>query len=196
MIAGVLLAAGAARRFGSNKLLVPLADGTPMALAAARRLKAALPYAAAVIRRGDSTLARWLSEAGLLVVPCARAPQGLSASLRCGIEATAAADGWLIALADMPFVRVETLARLAAALAAAAAEGPGAIVAPVYRGRRGHPVGFDRCYRAALSALQGDRGARALLERHAAQLRLIEVDDPGVVLDIDRPAALPEIMLS
>jgi molybdenum cofactor cytidylyltransferase len=193
MIAGILLAAGAARRFGANKLLVPLPDGTPMALAAALALKAAVPHSAAVIRRGEHELASLLGEAGLLVVPCARAEEGLSASLRCGIEATAEADGWLVALADMPFVKVETIARLAAALAEPR---PAAIVAPLYRGQRGHPVGFARRYRAELAALDGDEGARVLLERHRERLHLVEVDDPGVVLDIDRRAELDALMLS
>lgn len=186
MIAGILLAAGAATRFGANKLLHPLADGTPMAIAAARPLQSALPFSLAVIRREDRELARRLSEAGLHVVPCARAAHGLSASLACGIEAAAAASGWLIALADMPFIQPETIRALAAAL-----EDGAALVAPQYLGRRGHPVGFDRRFREALLSLTGDQGARELLVRHAAALRLIPVEDRGVILDIDRPDELP-----
>lgn len=186
MIAGILLAAGAATRFGANKLLHPLADGTPMAIAAARPLQSVLPFSLAVIRRQDRELARRLSEAGLHVVPCARAAQGLSASIACGIEAAAAASGWLIALADMPFVQPETVRLLVAAL-----EDGAAIAAPEYLGRRGHPVAFSRRFRAELLSLSGDQGARELLVRHAAQLRRIAVADRGVILDIDRPEELP-----
>lgn len=191
MIAGILLAAGGATRFGANKLLHPLADGTPMAIAAARHLQSALPFSSlAVIRREDRELARRLSETGLHVVPCARAALGLSASIACGIEAAAAASGWLIALADMPFVRPKTIRMLVAAL-----EEGAAIVAPRYHGRRGHPVAFSRRFRAALLSLTGDQGARELLVRHAAELRCIAVADPGVILDIDRPDELPAHVL-
>ncbi len=186
MIAGILLAAGAATRFGANKLLHPLADGTPIAVVAARRLRSVLPFSLAVIRREDHELAQRLIEAGLQVVPCARAAQGLSGSIACGIEAAAAASGWLIALADMPFVQPETIRALAVAL-----EEGAALAAPEYQGRRGHPVAFHRRFREALLSLTGDQGARELLVRHATQLRRIAVADRGVILDIDRPDELP-----
>ncbi len=62
------------------------------------------------------------------------------------------------------------------------------LAAPVYHGQRGHPIGFARRFRAALAALDGDRGGRDILAQHSHELRLIEVDDPGVLVDIDRPA--------
>ena len=65
------------------------------------------------------------------------------------------------------------------------------IVAPAYRGERGHPVGFAAALRDELLACKGDEGARSLIKRHHAEIRLLAVDDPGVVFDIDRREDVP-----
>lgn len=184
-IAGVLLAAGRGRRFGAPKLLAPLADGTPLGLAAAHHLRAALPEVVAVVHPEDRELARLLAAAGMRVVACADAEAGMGVSLAAGVSATADADGWLITLADMPYVTVDSVRLLGQALADGAA-----LVAPCYRGQRGHPVGFSAEFGPALRALQGDRGARDLLARHADRLQCLEVDDPGILRDVDTPADL------
>jgi molybdenum cofactor cytidylyltransferase len=85
----------------------------------------------------------------------------------------------------MPYVRPETIAKIAAALAAGAP-----IAAPTYRGERGHPVGMSAQFRGALQALRGDEGARSVLKQNADLVQLIDVDDPGVCRDIDTPADL------
>lgn len=187
--AGVLLAAGRGRRFGGQKLLVPLADGTPLGVAAARRLRAALPEVVAVVHPADRELARLLAAAGARVVACADAEAGMGVSLAAGVGATADADGWLIALADMPYIRADSIRLLGQALTDGAA-----LVAPCYRGERGHPVGFSAEFGPALRALQGDRGARDLIARHADRLQCLEVDDPGVLRDIDTPADLEAVI--
>jgi molybdenum cofactor cytidylyltransferase len=80
----------------------------------------------------------------------------------------------------MPAIRPATIQAVAEALAAGTP-----LAAPVYRGERGHPIGFARRFQAELAALEGDRGGRDILAQHANELRLIEVDDPGVLVDID-----------
>jgi len=185
VIVGILLAAGGARRFGSDKRLHPLADGTPMALGAARTLKAALPASYAVVADDDAELAGRLQAAGIGIVRCAHSARGMGASLACGVRALPDADGWVIALADMPFIEVASIRAVAGRLAAGAA-----LAAPVHAGRRGHPVGFAREYGDALRALDGDRGARDLIERDRARLALIPVADAGVLRDVDTPVAV------
>ncbi len=184
-ICGILLAAGASRRFGSDKLLHPLADRTPIAVAALANLRAAIPHVIAVVRPGVTLLENRLSEAGATVVLCTDADEGMGRSLATAVSVSGAAGGWVVALADMPYIRPETITKIAAALSAGAP-----IAAPAYRGERGHPVGLSAQFRGELEALRGDEGARALLNQNAHLMQLIEVDDPGVRRDIDTPADL------
>ncbi len=194
-IAGILLAAGRGSRFGGDKLIAPLheaahgvAAGTPIGVAAARNLVAALPESIAVVRRGDDALSALFRLAGIRIVECANADDGMGASLACGVRATADADGWVIALADMPWIAPSTIAKVVQALVAGAG-----IAAPMHRSRRGHPVGFARRHYAGLAALTGDEGARNVIQRNAAGLTVVDVDDPGVLRDVDRPADLAEM---
>jgi molybdenum cofactor cytidylyltransferase len=184
---GLLLAAGRGTRFDpqgqQNKLLAPLADGTPVARAAAHAMLAVLPRVIAVVRPGAETLAHLLNEAGCEVVFAAEAERGMGASLAAGVHASADADGWVVALADMPWISPTTIEAVARELDLGAT-----IVAPLHDGRRGHPVGFGAVHGEALAALDGDVGARDLLTSSA--LTTIAVDDPGVLADIDTPGDL------
>jgi molybdenum cofactor cytidylyltransferase len=184
-IVGILLAAGAGTRFGSDKLLHRLADSRPLAVAAAQRLRAACPLVLAVVRPNHEALARQLAAAGCQIVSCPQADHGMGHSLAAGVQAAAAADGWLVALADMPFIAASSHQAVLAALYTGAS-----LAAPDYAGRRGHPVGFASEWFADLTALSGDQGAKAILEKHRQQVMLCPVDDPGVIRDIDRPADL------
>lgn len=185
MIVGVLLAAGAGARFGGGKLVAPLEDGTPVGVRSARVLQSSVDRVLAVVRPGDAPLEAILRAEGLEVVPFPGAGKGMGASLAFGISSAPAADGWVVALADMPFVRPETVAAVVRALRAGAA-----IVAPAFRGRRGHPVGFAATLFADLVRLEGDAGARSVLVRHEPEVVLLECDDSGVVRDVDEPSDL------
>src|SRR5215831_8668239 len=137
-IRGVLLAAGYSRRFGSNKLLQPLPAGSqnagvPVALASARHLVEALPDPVAVVRPRAQKLGKMLRDAGCTTVVCRNAAEGMGVSLAAGVRAAEDALGWVIALADMPDLRPDTIWRIANALHEGAA-----IAAPSYRGERGH----------------------------------------------------------
>ena len=184
-VTGILLAAGDGRRFGGQKLLHPLPGGEPIGVVAARNLIAAVPDAVAVVRPGDSELADTLSAVGMQIIENPAALDGMGTSLAAGVGAAASAAGWLVALADMPWIRPATMVALAGALYTGAV-----LVAPTHRGRRGHPVGFAARWRGRLDALEGDQGARYLLARHAGELVLQPTSDPGVLLDVDRPVDL------
>ena len=186
-IVGILLAAGAAHRFGSDKLMHRLADGQPMALVAATKLRPACDRVVVVLRSEDHPLARLLAEIGCEIIACPEAEGGMGHSVAAGVRATADAAGWLVALADMPFIRPASHRAVAAALRAGAS-----LAAPQYQGRRGHPVGFAQPWREALCALTGDRGGRDIVAAQRAQFVPCPVDDPGVLTDIDRPEDLPD----
>ncbi|MBK9953487.1 MAG: nucleotidyltransferase family protein [Candidatus Competibacteraceae bacterium] len=182
---GLLLAAGWSRRFGADKLLQPLADGTPIGLAAARHLRAALSDTLVVVN-ADNEWARLLVQDGFSVTICPRARDGMGNSLAWGVEQTARASAWIVALADMPFIQPATIRRVADAI-----DHETALAAPVFQGKRGHPVGFGRAYAEELKQLTGDEGARAILRRHQRSLNGLPCEDPGVLADINAPADLP-----
>lgn len=190
MPTGILLAAGFSRRFGeNNKLLHPLADGRSIALAAAQNLIQALPTAIAIVRPENHELAEVLMAAGLQVFICGEHEQEMAYSLAAAIRyssAFAESDtGFVIALADMPYIRPETILAVANALTSGAS-----IVVPAYQNQRGHPVGFAAKFRNELEALRGDEGARSILKRHQSEVSTLECDDAGILADIDTPSDL------
>lgn len=187
-IVGILLAAGQGSRFGGGKLLAALGDGTPVGVQSLRRLHSVLDEVVAVVRSEDDALAERLSAEGVRVERCPDARDGMGTSLAHAVRASADADGWVVALADMPLIDPRTIAQVADAL-----RGGALIAAPTYRGQRGHPVGFAGSLGARLAALSGDAGARDVLRSEADALTLIEVADAGVLADIDTPQQLHEV---
>ena len=187
-LVGILLAAGSGVRFGGDKLLAPLRDGdagAAVGVTACRNLIAAVPEVVAVVRPGDAPLAAALAAAGARVVECAQAADGMGASLACGVRAAPDADGVIVALADMPWIAPATIQRIAAAL-----ESGAPLAAPFHAGQRGHPVGFGRTCRAELAALGADEGAKSVVAGHRDALVRIDVDDPGILRDVDTPQDL------
>lgn len=185
-VAAILLAAGSASRFGSDKLLHLLPHGVPIAAQAARHLRAAFETdVIAVVRPEADALADLLRKEGCEVVPCEHAADGMGASLACAVRAAGAADAYLVALADMPFIRSSSIAAVRAELLKGSP-----LAAPYFRARRGHPVGISSRFREELAGLRGDEGARQLLAVHAADIVKVPVGDPAVLRDIDTPGDL------
>ena len=185
---GILLAAGAGVRFGGGKLLAKLPDTADVAVGArsCENILAVVHDVIAVVRPGDMALEKCFVDAGAQVSVCAAASSGMGSSLAHGVRVAAAAgaDAVLIALGDMPWIRRDTITIVAAALAAA-----DQIVVPRYGGKPGHPVGFGRSHFPALSHLRDDQGARDVIAS-AGAVRWIDVDDPGILIDIDTPEQL------
>jgi molybdenum cofactor cytidylyltransferase len=186
---GILLAAGHSQRFGADKLMHPLASGlsmTPMACISAAALQRVLPKTIAVMRPDQHSLIKQLAAQGIQTITLAQTHGGMGLSIAAGIAAANDAQGWIIALADMPFIQPATIAQVLAAL-----KNGSPIAAPVYQGMRGHPVGFSASFGAALRALQDNAtGAQDILHRHAADIELIDCNDQGVLTDIDTPEDL------
>jgi molybdenum cofactor cytidylyltransferase len=115
-IVGILLAAGASRRFGADKLSHSLPEGDLVAVRACRALLAGTDAVLAVVRPGNGELAARLQAEGAEVRICAEAEQGMGASLAFGVRACPEAAGWLVALADMPWIAPATIRQVADAL--------------------------------------------------------------------------------
>jgi molybdenum cofactor cytidylyltransferase len=188
-VVAILLAAGSATRFGSDKLLHALPHDVPIAIQAARHLRAVFEEDIfAVIHPEAKELSDLFRREGCKVVVCENAAEGMGASLACAVRAANAAvpaDAYLVALGDMPFIRSSTIAAVRDALVAGAP-----LVAPYFRARRGHPVGLAAKFRNELEALEGDEGARKIISANEESLLKIPVGDPGVLRDIDTPGDL------
>jgi len=184
-VVAILLAAGSASRFGSDKLLHPLPHGVAIAVQAARHVRAVTARIVVSVRPGADELARLLRAEGCEIVICENAAEGMGASLACAVRAVDAADAYLVALADMPFVRPSSIVAVRDEL-----EKGVSLAAPYFRARRGHPVGISSRFRDELIRLKGDEGARALLASHAAEIVKVPVGDPAVLRDIDTPGDL------
>ncbi len=184
-LTGVLLAGGAARRFGANKILAQLPSGVALGLQAAARLKAAVDRMVVVVRADDSTTASAFEGHGYTVVPCVDAALGMGHSLACGVAASRDSAAWMVALADMPVIAPTTLTLLAACW-----RREDSIIVPRCAEQAGHPVIFPARFGAELIALRGDRGARAVLDAHVSEIYELITDDRGVLRDVDTPADL------
>lgn len=184
-ITGILLAAGASRRFGADKLTQALPNGEWVAVRACLNLMVGVDKVLAVVRPGNDELMAALQTVGAEVVICLDADAGMGISLAFAVHAAAEADGWLVALADMPWLLPDTVVNLADRLRCGAL-----LVAPHWQQRRGHPVGFGKALGPELLRLSGDVGAKNLIQAHQADLHLLTCDDPGIFKDIDTPVDL------
>ncbi|MES2047966.1 MAG: nucleotidyltransferase family protein, partial [Pseudomonadota bacterium] len=131
-----------------------------------------------------NSLAALLQSAGCEITICPDAQNGMANSLVHALQRSSAdSAGWVIALADMPFVQAESIAAIVLALN----NGAG-IAVPTYQGNRGNPVGFSRQYLPQLLALTGDQGARGLLK--IFPVTEVALNDAGILRDIDFPEDL------
>ncbi len=194
----LVLAAGAGSRFGGRKLLAPWGGG--VLLHGALRAALSAPVASVVLVTGADS--REISEAAQdFAATWANAPDvhlvhahdhcdGLSASLRAGLAALPpSASGAFVFLGDMPRIPSAVPAALADAMAL-----PYILAAaPLYMGKRGHPVLVSASLFPHLRTLRGDQGGRGVLNRLGPALALVPTVDPGVLLDVDEAEDLTKI---
>ncbi|WP_431025409.1 nucleotidyltransferase family protein [Halomonas sp. H5] len=190
-VIALIMAAGRARRFGSDKRLARLPGGGTLLAATLAGTRHLFAERFLVIGGHDAPGHRLADAAGVGSLVAPRAELGLGHSiadatselLRHDLEAEALA----VVLGDMPGVAATTYAGLVGAAAS------GRIVRPGYHGRPGHPVLFGRDFWPALARLAGPKGARDVIAAHHSALCRIEVDDPGIRIDVDRPEDLARL---
>jgi len=190
-VVALVMAAGVASRFGSDKRRHVMADGRTMLATTLGAILPAYPRVCLVVRPGEPLA--WLTPeaaGGIQRLEAPNAGRGLGASLgdafrelnRHGETAVAAA----VILADMPWLTTRTCERLNRHAET------GRIVIPQHAGRRGHPVLFGRNFWKELASLEGGEGAREVVARHRQAMALIDVDDAGIWRDVDFPGDLPD----
>lgn len=188
-VEAVILAAGQGRRMGpegKHKLLA-LFDGEPLVRRTARTAKDAgfeTPVVVTGHRSGEIEAA--IDGLGCRAVFNPDFEEGMASSLRAGLAAVESADGLLVLLADMPAVTAEDISSLARAFVEA---GGGSIVRAVSNGKRGNPVILPKSVFPAVSRLQGDIGARPIIEKSGLPVLDIEIG-PAAHLDTDTPEAV------
>jgi molybdenum cofactor cytidylyltransferase len=180
----IVLAAGQGRRFlgARHKLEQPLAGGTVLGMTLANAIQTRLPVLVVTTEALAPLVADQVAHRDTIVVSDIDARRGIGHSIATGVLERASAPGWLILPGDMPLVRPSTL------LAVAAKLDQHPVAYAQHRGRRGHPVGFGAELYSELVALSGDDGARRLIARYPGMAA--EVDDPGVLVDVDTEADL------
>ncbi|MBT4162980.1 MAG: nucleotidyltransferase family protein [Gammaproteobacteria bacterium] len=188
MIGAIILAAGSSRRFGDDKRKAKLPDGRMVFEQTIETVLTSFDDVLLVLRYGDTDFeseVRALFEAEKLRI--FRAPDsalGMGHSLANAMAEVSDWDSVFIFLADMPYIKPATIEKLRSSLES------GRIVVPVHVGRYGHPVGFSHEFFDEIAALEGDRGAKPVIQVHLDRVVEVEVDDPGVLQDVDRPEDL------
>lgn len=182
---GILLAAGFGRRFNAgtelqqDKLLTTLANsGKPILWHSANALITALPNSIAVVQPRQTARQKVLHNLGFKVIESARAKEGMGYALADAINASNHSKGWLIALADMPWIAAELMQQVSAKIT-----DPESIAAPRFNGKRGQPVAFGVAWAKQLATLQGDAGARELLK--TSEINWVDWHDESIHRDVD-----------
>lgn len=180
------MAAGASIRYGSDKKAIPFANTTLLQYTVARYANV-FSKLLVVLREQENSLPDFLPS-HTEIVYTNKAHYGISQSLRAGVLHVMS-DPWLVVgLMDMPYVKLKTLECLADRMENTTA----AVVRPRFQQQFGNPVGFkQQCY-SRLCQLSGDQGARTLLESGTFNTEILDVDDRGILFDIDTPQQLQE----
>ncbi len=180
--AAVVLAAGKSRRFGAQKLLMPLRGSTVLGCVVAALEEAGLDPIIVVAGGDEQAIARALQGTRARVVRNPDPARGMVSSIRTGVAALpAGTQRFVIALGDQPGVCSEDIAHL---LREHRRLRKG-IAVPTYRGKRGHPVVLDGKYRQEVLALGDDLTLRDLIHRHGEEVAEVALAGEGGVCDID-----------
>ena len=180
-VSAILLGAGESKRMGVNKLSLPWGKKTVFEHCLDTLLRSNVKEVVVVLNNRTKRMLQFRGKrAKVIMNPHYR--EGMSTSIRRGIRAAdPSSQGILIALGDQPFLQTRTIN----ALIRAFGQKRGSIVLPSYRGRGGHPVLFDRCYKKMLLSLQGDVGGKSIIERDPGNVVKVRTKSEAVVKDID-----------
>jgi molybdenum cofactor cytidylyltransferase len=185
-IGGIILAAGSSQRFGEDKRARRLPSGNTLLEDTIRSAMPSIQRLLVVLRHDDEFgdhLNGLVNDRYIQFYQAPDSDQGMGSSLANAITQCEDWQAALIMLGDMPYIQQPTFE----AILNAYQPGDESIVVPVTNDIQGHPVLFDQCYFGELSKLKGDQGARPIVKAHSKRVVHVEVDDPGILIDIDVP---------
>jgi len=192
MIAGLILAAGESSRMGTPKATLTYRGRTFLELIVGTLREGGLDRMVVVLGHQAEDIQRQveIEPAQVVINPDYRS--GQTSSLQVGLRALMADDleAVLLCLVDHPAVSGETVRRIVAAFRQCGAP----VVVPTYHGRRGHPVLIGGQVFDELLALACNAGADSVVRRYRPQTRIVEVEDEGVVIDVDDPESYRRLM--
>jgi molybdenum cofactor cytidylyltransferase len=181
-VSAILLGAGESKRMGASKLALPWGKETVLEHALHILLQSKVMEVIVVLSDRTKDLESLLRGPRIKLVMNPHYKKGMSTSIRRGLRVVdSRSDGILIALGDQPYLKPATVNLLLRAFE----RGKGTIVVPVFQGRRGHPVVFNRAHMTELSRLEKDMGARSLLQKYPQRVVEVKTRSKGVVKDID-----------
>ena len=185
MIAGLILAAGESSRMGTDKATLTYRDRTFLELAVQTLREIEIERIAVVLGHHAQEIQRHVKIEAAQVVINPDYTSGQTSSLQVGLRTLIADDleAVLLCLVDHPAVCAETVRRIVAAFRQCGAP----VVIPTYQGRRGHPVLIARQVFDELLQLASDAGADSVVRRYRPATQFVEVEDEGVVIDVDDP---------
>lgn len=185
----ILMAAGAAKRFGSNKLIA-LYKGVPLYVRAMDAIPTELLSAVIVVSGCEDVLAE-AEERGFCVVENNRPEEGVSRTIRLGLDKARAldADAAMFMVCDQPLLARESVAALLEDFAAH----PDQIVSMADGARRGNPAVFPRRFFNELYALPADNGGSGVIRQNENALRLHQIGNPRELADVDAAKDLRDI---
>jgi molybdenum cofactor cytidylyltransferase len=180
-VAAILLAAGKSRRMGSCKQLLPLGGVTVIGRCLDNLITGGAGEVVVVVSEENYEVADAVRAYPVRIVVNQESDGDMASSVRAGCDALPAEiSGVIVALCDYPLVSTATVSRLIAEHT----DFPGSIIIPCHGGRRGHPLLFPR---STLNELTSGLILRDLVKRNPERLRCLDVDDPGVLIDMDTP---------
>lgn len=164
---------------GRPKPLLPFRDGTVVGSLIQALREGGVSEIVLAVAPGDEALRAWAAEAGVRIAVNPEPERGMLSTILAGIEAAGDRETLVVCPADLPALLPSTVRTVLAQ------QSPLAV--PSYRGKRGHPLVISPELIPEIRTLHLDAGLRELLDRHPDRLRVVEVDDPGCVRDVDTP---------
>lgn len=182
MISAIVLAAGESTRLAPCKQLLEFDNEPMVGHVVGNVLDSRVDEIIVVLGYRAEEVAKVIPKDGVKIIINPDFEEGMSTSLRAGLEEVSQSSGAvLVVLADQPLVKNNVFNKMIKKYK----ETDASIVAPVYKGVRGNPVLFDLSLKPEMMEIQGDVGARGILKKYEGEVQRVEVDSPGVILDVN-----------